>query len=354
MADKFRTGDDPVAGSRVYLITLPNAQWFVREFSDLMADIADQNNWEAAGAVTIAEAAAAGLETYFSLALQNEPPFAEDAEELDGQPEQPWYDTLSDWIIAGFLAITFTPTAAIIYQTTIPKMRIAFRKGDIGAAFKVLLNSLEMWTGDSYGPIPDILSNDLDLQQFALDNDLGDPPWELKIVHDGDPGEKLEVIRNPLPVTIESVAHMVGEVLWGAWSAVPDHCLACDGAQYLKADYAALWAVLDAAYEDDSTHFHVPDLRGRAVLGNGQGSGLSNRAIDDAGGAETHQLSTAELPAHQHWAYNQSALSYQWSTSAGADGYTVAGNSSTGSVGGDEAHNNMQPFGVLRAVIVFE
>lgn len=44
----------------------------------------------------------------------------------------------------------------------------------------------------------------------------------------------------------------------------------------------------------------TPDLRGRFVLGVGQGIGLAERRMGDRGGAEEHQLTLAELPAHAH------------------------------------------------------
>lgn len=44
----------------------------------------------------------------------------------------------------------------------------------------------------------------------------------------------------------------------------------------------------------------TPDLRGRFVLGVGQGGGLSERSIGDRGGAEDHRLTLAEMPRHAH------------------------------------------------------
>jgi microcystin-dependent protein len=44
----------------------------------------------------------------------------------------------------------------------------------------------------------------------------------------------------------------------------------------------------------------TPDLRGRFVLSQGQGAGLINRLINQVGGAETHALTTSEMPAHTH------------------------------------------------------
>jgi hypothetical protein len=39
---------------------------------------------------------------------------------------------------------------------------------------------------------------------------------------------------------------------------------------------------------------------GRAIVGDGQGSGLTNHTLDQQFGAETHTLTVAEMPAHNH------------------------------------------------------
>ncbi len=44
----------------------------------------------------------------------------------------------------------------------------------------------------------------------------------------------------------------------------------------------------------------TPDLRGRLILGAGQGQGLTARTAGLAGGAEAHRLAIAEIPAHLH------------------------------------------------------
>lgn len=44
----------------------------------------------------------------------------------------------------------------------------------------------------------------------------------------------------------------------------------------------------------------TPDLRGRFILGRGQGTGLSNRTYGDIDGHETHTLTTSEMPSHTH------------------------------------------------------
>ena len=44
----------------------------------------------------------------------------------------------------------------------------------------------------------------------------------------------------------------------------------------------------------------TPDLRGRFVLGAGNGQGLTPRAMNQRGGEEAHVLTSAEIPSHAH------------------------------------------------------
>jgi microcystin-dependent protein len=75
--------------------------------------------------------------------------------------------------------------------------------------------------------------------------------------------------------------------------------LICDGAAYPRAEYSALFAVIGTAWGagDGSSTFNVPDLRGRAPIGVGEG-----RAVGAKGGAASHTLTAAEsgTPEHQH------------------------------------------------------
>jgi microcystin-dependent protein len=108
-----------------------------------------------------------------------------------------------------------------------------------------------------------------------------------------------------------------------------------------------------------------PDLQGRDVIGAGAGSGLTTRAYDATGGAETHRLITSELAAHQHAVPTGCQPSQ---TSATAVTFDPFGNEAnpytpqriataspaefsvlalTKSTGGGGAHNNMQPFRAL-------
>lgn len=84
-------------------------------------------------------------------------------------------------------------------------------------------------------------------------------------------------------------------VAYGATSA-PSGWLLCDGASYLRADYPALFAAIGTTYgAPDSTHFKVPDLRDRFVLG--RTAGGTGSALGETGGSLQH---THAGPTHSH------------------------------------------------------
>lgn len=71
----------------------------------------------------------------------------------------------------------------------------------------------------------------------------------------------------------------------------------CDGSAHGS---TALQAHLQSLGKADPTK--TPDLRGRFVVGTGDGAGvaLTNRTLADIGGEEYHQLSHYEMPSHNH------------------------------------------------------
>lgn len=70
----------------------------------------------------------------------------------------------------------------------------------------------------------------------------------------------------------------------------PAGWLLCDGRAVSRSTFVALFAAIGTAYGpgNGSTTFNLPDLRGRAPIGAGTGSGLTARALADTPGAETH------------------------------------------------------------------
>lgn len=83
----------------------------------------------------------------------------------------------------------------------------------------------------------------------------------------------------------------------------PKGWLLCDGSEKPVAEYRRLAAALGSLYgtaSSPSTHFVLPDLRGRIPLCSGQGSGLTNRQMSSTGGDENVTLTTNHLPSHNH------------------------------------------------------
>ena len=63
----------------------------------------------------------------------------------------------------------------------------------------------------------------------------------------------------------------------------------------------ALFSILGTQYGGNGqTNFGLPDLRGRSLVGFGQGSGLNSYAIGQQGGAESVTLPATALPLHDH------------------------------------------------------
>ncbi|WBO84438.1 phage tail protein [Hymenobacter yonginensis] len=78
--------------------------------------------------------------------------------------------------------------------------------------------------------------------------------------------------------------------------------LPCNGQLLPINQYTALFSVIGPTYGGNGRdNFALPDLRGRVPMGAGQGPGLSNYNVGQAGGTETVTLTAGNLPTHTHW-----------------------------------------------------
>lgn len=148
----------------------------------------------------------------------------------------------------------------------------------------------------------------------------------------------------------------------GFWE--PRNWMFCDGRLLPVNDNVALFSLLGATYGGDGRiNFALPDLRGRAPLAAGQGKGLSYRAAGSLGGIESVTLTVTQLPAHNHALTASSSAANAASPqgnylAAGANRFTgtpqvhkTLASDALAEVGGQEAHNNMQPFVALHYII---
>lgn len=157
-------------------------------------------------------------------------------------------------------------------------------------------------------------------------------------------------------------------------ASAPFGWLICDGSVVAQASYPALFTAIGSAWNtggEGGGNFRLPDLRGRAAIGAGTGSGLTARALAALVGEETHLLVTGEIPSHNHPvtdpghahtgnfqpiygsggglapSTNLSGGTHATITDAAATGVTV------GNTGGGGAHNNMQPSAVVNKIIKY-
>jgi len=163
-----------------------------------------------------------------------------------------------------------------------------------------------------------------------------------------------------------------GTVVPFAGTSAPTGYLLAQGQAVSRSTYSDLFSAIGTTYGvgDGSSTFNLPDLRGRVVAGKDdmggssanrltdQTGGLNGDTLGDTGGSETHTLTEAQLAAHTHGAGSYAAQYPAGGSSGGGQGnssgfntgtFTVVGTS--GSTGGDSAHNNVQPTIILNYII---
>jgi microcystin-dependent protein len=102
---------------------------------------------------------------------------------------------------------------------------------------------------------------------------------------------------------LESTGSPTGTIATYASSTIPAGWLECDGSDKSKTTYAELFTLITTDFGtavDATNDFKLPDLRGRAVLGAGTGSGLTARSLGVPGGVEDVTLSGTQIPNHSH------------------------------------------------------
>lgn len=151
---------------------------------------------------------------------------------------------------------------------------------------------------------------------------------------------------------------MTGQISMYGAATPPAGWLACDGAAISRTTFADLFAAIGTVWGvgDGSTTFNLPDLRGRAPIGQGTGSGLTARSIAGSGGEETHVLSEAELASHNHTNTAKSRAAFALTGASRVDVWNVTGADlsptyDTDNAGSNTAHNNMQPYKVVAFII---
>ena len=161
---------------------------------------------------------------------------------------------------------------------------------------------------------------------------------------------------------------MIGEIRMFAGTFAPKNWAYCQGQTIQIASNTALFSILGTTYGGNgTTNFLLPNLASRAAIGQGQGPGLSAYALGQTGGTETVTLTVQQLPLHVHGGVGtytpqgsatakdeSNPTDYYYGNSSNlSDLYTDNVNSvmapvnvslTVGPTGGNQPHNNMQPF----------
>lgn len=176
------------------------------------------------------------------------------------------------------------------------------------------------------------------------------------------------IMSSKVYATTDSSSPLLGEIKWVAFNFAPRGWASCDGQILPINSNQALFSLLGTTYGGDGrTSFALPDLRGRAMVHEGQGPGLSYRLLGSEGGTERHTLTAAELPVHSHSASAASgdATSVLPIGRASADtrrgDIYAAGPADTdlnaaaiAASGGSLAHENMMPRNTLHCIIALQ
>lgn len=143
----------------------------------------------------------------------------------------------------------------------------------------------------------------------------------------------------------------------------------CDGQILPLSQNTALFSLLGTTYGGDGkSNFALPNMQGNAPMHPGQGPGLSLHDLGETGGSETVSLLESEIPSHSHTMFTSKADGGAKSPAAqllakgvGINDYapdssalTQLNDNAIAPAGGDQPHNNMQPYLTLNFCIALQ
>jgi microcystin-dependent protein len=170
----------------------------------------------------------------------------------------------------------------------------------------------------------------------------------------------------------------LAEVRIFAGNFAPRSWAFCEGQLLPINSNQALFSLIGTIYGGDGrTTFGLPDLRGRTVIGPGNGPGLSSRREGQKGGSETNVLNVLQLPSHTHalavdvkqrahadtgtlddptgaWMAGNDQGDKTFSSSNDVDMGALTVTATAGNTGGSQPVNNMQPWLAVYYIICLQ
>jgi len=161
----------------------------------------------------------------------------------------------------------------------------------------------------------------------------------------------------------------VAEIRIFPFNFAPKGWAFCNGQLLPLSQNTALFSLLGTTYGGDGrSNFALPNLQGSVPMHPGQGPGLSLHDLGETGGSETVTLLASELPSHSHDVSvsqsdgtSQSPASERLASGVGGIAHYAAPNNLTQlspqaiePAGGNQPHNNMQPYLTLSFCIALQ
>lgn len=161
----------------------------------------------------------------------------------------------------------------------------------------------------------------------------------------------------------------VGQIMFVPYNFAPIGWQDCDGSLLSISENEVLFNLIGTTYGGDGeTTFAVPNAKGRVIIDDGQGPGLSNYQLGQTGGAESVTLSLSQLPVHNHSVFgsgadgsqnlptggipaNTKALDKEYSDSTFPANKVTMKAGMLSPAGSSQPHNNMMPTLALKCVI---
>lgn len=161
----------------------------------------------------------------------------------------------------------------------------------------------------------------------------------------------------------------VGEIRMFAGNFAPAGWAFCNGALLPISENDTLFVLIGTTYGGDGQEtFALPDLQGRFPIHMGTGAGLgSTRIIGERAGTETETLTVQQIPSHTHpvlastsGATGSPANALMATATSSATGLQVYSTnavttnlhpSSVTASGGNQPHENMQPYLCINFII---
>ena len=164
----------------------------------------------------------------------------------------------------------------------------------------------------------------------------------------------------------------LAEIRIVAFNFVPQAWAFCDGQILPISQNTALFSLIGTSYGGNGVStFALPNLQGSAPMSSGTGAGLTPRVIGETGGETAVTLLTSQMPTHSH-AVNCDAATGTASSPIGGvwaatkkgknavNHYAAAPNGTQMNpqcltlLGGNQPHNNLQPYLTLNFIIALQ